>query len=98
MVLLAPFISLSHLLSPLVLVSENSFLHLHTSGISRWAIIYFNTIVLHITSLLDSMGHFNALLIALKEVVAIVFIECAKSIHDLILARKINLFERFLHL
>lgn len=44
------------------------------------------------------MGHFDALLIALKEVVAIVFIECAKPIHDLILARKINLFERFLHL
>jgi hypothetical protein len=32
-VLLTPLISFSHLLSPLVLVSENSFLHLNTSGI-----------------------------------------------------------------
>jgi len=44
------------------------------------------------------MGHFNALFITLKEVIAIVFIECAKPLHNLILARKINLFERFLHL
>lgn len=93
-VLLTSLISFTNLLRPLVLVSQDSLLDLESGGNCGWTVVHLNASV----SLLNCMCHLDALFVALKHVVSIIFIKGTQSINDLVLARKINLFERFLHL
>ena len=97
-VLLASLISFTNLLGPLVLVCQHSFLNLESGGNCGWTVVHLNTSIFHVSCLLNGMGHLDALLVALKHVVSIIFIESAQSIDDLVLAREVNLFERLLHL
>lgn len=93
-ILLTSLIGFTNLLRPLVLIGQDSLLNLESGGNCGWTIVHLNASV----SLLNGMGHLDALFVALKHVVSIIFIKSAQSIDDLVLAREVNLFERFLHL
>ena len=98
MVLLTPLISFTNFLSPLVLINQDGLLHLNSSGNGWWAIVHFGAFIFHISNFLNSVSHINALLIPLEKVVSAILIKSTQPINNLILARKINLFKRFLHL
>lgn len=97
-VLLTSLISFTNLLRPLILVSQDSLLNLKSGGNCGWTVVHLNASIVHVSCLLYGMGHLDALFIALKHVVSIIFIKSAQSIDDLVLAREVNLFERLLHL
>ena len=102
MVLLTSLVSFTDLESPLVLVNQHRLLHLQAwvDSINGWrshSVEFLRHTLTFIASFLDSVGHFNALLIALKHVIFL-FVELTESFHDLVLAWVVNLFESLLHL
>ena len=98
--LLTSLISLSEIGSPLVLANEHSLLYLKARGDSvdgTWAHLRFPTIMEGVLRLLDSAIHLDALLVALGDVGVDSLVKVAESLHDLVLAGKIDLFEGVLH-
>ena len=99
--LVASLVRLSDFNSPLVLVGQDILLDVHSREGSRSRVGAPALVLLHGSGariLLQQIRYFHALLVALKQVSGVVFVELTEPIDDLVLAWQIDLIEGLLHL